>query len=45
MLWTNPLHIQYLCKLVETAMKIVTKLHEVLYVKDVGEVDLQATPA
>lgn len=45
MLWTNPLHIQYLCKLVEAAMKVVAELHEVLYVKYIGEVDLQATPA
>lgn len=43
MLWTNPLHIQYFRELVQAAMKIVAKLHEVFYVKDVGEVDLQAT--
>ncbi len=40
-LWTDPLNVQYLRQPVQASMKIVTELHEVLDVEDVGEVDLQ----
>ena len=45
MLWTNAFNVQHLCELVEAAMKVVAKLHEVFDVKNVGKVDLRAKTA
>ena len=40
MLWPQALDLQALSQLVEATVQIPTKLHQVLDVEDVGEVDL-----
>lgn len=45
MLRTDSLYLQDLSQFIQTSVKVITELHEVLDVIDCGEVDLQSNAA